>query len=323
MNAILQLLMSPAIVSLLVGLIIGVFTSVSFPPIAVELISLYLIFTIGFKGGMCLGVAGQCTPPLLMLTVIGAVIGFIQPFIHYAIVRKTTNLNRVNAAAVATAYGSISIVTFITAVTFLNENNVMYDTFMSAVAGIMEIPALFSGLWLLHKEQRMKGNDGFGVITDIVQAVLATKKIMVIFIGFFVGFLLRNYQTAQFTQLVIAPFTVMLVLFMLDIGIKIAKQRSYIAQLRPALLAFAIYMPIINGLLGLGIAHFFDIAVGSAVLFALLLASASYIAVPALIRTQTDEAKEVIYLPLALGITLPFNILIGLPFFYYLAQYLI
>jgi uncharacterized protein len=322
MNTLIQLLMSPAIVSLLVGLTVGIFTSVVFPTMLVDIISLYLIFTIGFKGGMCLGIANQCTPPLLLLTAIGLVIGFIQPFIHYAILRKTTDLDRINAAAVATAYGSISIVTFITAVAFLNESNVPYDNFMSALAGIMEIPALFSGLWLLHKEQRRQDSNNFGVITDIIQAVLATKKIMVIFVGFFVGFLLRDYQKAPFAQLIVAPFTIILVLFMLDIGIKIAKQRSYIAQLRPSVLAFAIYMPIINGSIGLFITHLLSVEIGSAVLFALLLASASYIAVPALIRTQTDKAKEAIYLPLALGITLPFNVLVSLPLFYYIALYM-
>jgi hypothetical protein len=191
---------------------------------------------------------------------------------------------------------------------------------MSAIAGMMEIPAIFSGLFLIKHEEVDGDKHFFASLLTICKAILMCKKISFIFIGFATGFLLRNYQTDMIDMMIIGPFTFMLVLFMLDIGIKIAKQKSYIRQFSPSIAAFAIYMPIINGSLGLLIAQKFVIFPGSAILFALLLASASYIAVPAIMGTQTNDAKEAIYLPMSLGITLPFNLLIGLPIYYYLQQ---
>lgn len=322
MNAFFQLLLNPAIVSLVAGVIIGIFASVKFPKRLVDLISLYLIFTIGFKGGACVGVASECRPALISLAFIGLIIGFLQPFINYVILKKSTSLDRINAAAVATQYGSISIVTFITALKFLSERSVVYDSFMTAIAGMMEIPALFSGLWIIKQDGQFKDGHYFKVIGDIFKSVFSCKKITIIFVGFFIGLIFRRFEIDFVNDLIIWPFNYMLILFMVDIGIKIAKQREYIHQISPALLAFAIYMPVISGIVGLLIANQMGLTLGSQLLFTLLLASASYIAVPAVIRTQTDKAKEVIYLPLALGVTLPFNILLGIPLFYYLAKLL-
>jgi hypothetical protein len=257
------------------------------------------------------------------LTIVGIIIGLIQPLIHYFILKKTTTLDKETAAVVAAEYGSISIVTFITAVTFLNERAIMYGRFMPAIAGIMEIPALITGLWLV-KHQKNK-QDGTGIVQlagSIIHAIATCKKLSFIFIGFFAGLILSKYPMPHISNAIIWPFTIMLVLFMIDIGIKIIKQKSAIRQFSPALLAFALYMPIINGCIGLLIAHQFAEHLGSVLLFAVLVSSASYIAVPAVMSTQAPNAQEAVYLPLSLGVTLPFNILFGIPLYYYLGQYL-
>jgi hypothetical protein len=324
MNAFIQLLTNPAIVSLFAGGLIGAYSTITIPIILVEAISSYLIFTIGFKGGLCYGVTDQCTnSPLGALTIVGIIIGLIQPLIHYFILKKTTTLDKETAAVVAAEYGSISIVTFITAVTFLNERAIMYGRFMPAIAGIMEIPALITGLWLV-KHQKNK-QDGTGIVQlagSIIHAIATCKKLSFIFIGFFAGLILSKYPMPHISNAIIWPFTIMLVLFMIDIGIKIIKQKSAIRQFSPALLAFALYMPIINGCIGLLIAHQFAEHLGSVLLFAVLVSSASYIAVPAVMSTQAPNAQEAVYLPLSLGVTLPFNILFGIPLYYYLGQYL-
>lgn len=314
-----QVFFNPAIVSLVVGIVGGIYTTLNFPAKLSELISYYLIFAIGFKGGACLGFANQCSFAVVNLAVAGLLIGLIQPFIHYFILKKTTALDRVNAAAVATQYGSISIITFITAVKFLNEQDIPYDTFMTAVAGLMEIPALFSGIFIIKKKDHDFDGGFIKNVFSICKSIFGCPKIFVIFIGFFVGLLLGQYKLSIANDIVLWPFNYILILFMIDIGIKIAKQRASIHHLKPALLAFGIYMPIINGCLGILIASKLVASVGSIFLFGILLASASYIAVPAVIRTQTSKAKEVIYLPLALGVTLPFNIIVGIPLFYYLS----
>jgi hypothetical protein len=301
---------------------VGICSSFSLPAFIAEFAASYLIFTIGFKGGLCLGIANQCTPPLINLALLGIVIGFLQPFIHYVVLKKTTSLDHVNAAVIAAQYGSISIVTFITALTYLNQNNVPYDTFMSAIAGIMEIPALFSGLWLLKKDSADNKQSFLVSLVIITKKIVLCRKIMLIFLGFFVGLLLRNVQTGLISSIIVWPFSGLLIVFMIDIGIKIAWQRSYLNQISPSLIAFGIYAPIINGICGLIVARLMAVHIGTQLLFALLMASASYIAVPAIIGTQTKGAKEVIYLPLALAVTLPFNILLGIPLFYYCAQLL-
>lgn len=320
MNILISLLTNPALISLLVGILLGTYTWVIFEPWLAEFIAGYLIFTIGFKGGACLGIAHACTPPLMVLTGIGVLIGFAQPFLYYILLKKVSVLDTINVAVIAAQYGSISIVTFITGVAFLHEHGMPYDTFMSALAGIMELPALVSGLWIIHYQKHNTQKGRSRVMIDIAKSIIACRKILLIFIGFFVGFLLRNQPTGTFTSVLMLPFNGILVAFMLDIGIKIAQQRVLIKQIDRALIIFAVFIPLINGILGLFIAQPFITYKGSAVLFALLLASASYIAVPAVMRAQAPEAKEAIYLPLALGITLPFNIIIGIPLLYWLAH---
>ncbi|HRN78458.1 MAG TPA: sodium-dependent bicarbonate transport family permease [Candidatus Dependentiae bacterium] len=321
MNAFAQLLTNPAIISLLVGGFIGTYATLKLPSAFVELISIYLIFTIGFKGGLCYGAIDQCTTsPLGRLAIIGILLGFIQPLIHYYILRKITTLHRETIAVIAAEYGSISIVTFITAVTFLNERAITYGRFMPAVAGIMEIPAIITGLWIIKHDQHNLGL--FPLLKNIMQAMLTCKKLSFIFIGFASGLFLSQYPIDFISQAIIWPFTAILILFMIDIGTKIATQKNAIKQFSPALLGFAIGMPIINGCIGLLVASQFAEHFGSVLLFAVLTSSASYIAVPAVMRTQAPDAQEAIYLPLALGVTLPFNIIIGIPLYYYIGQYL-
>lgn len=320
MNMFLQILLNPAIISLSAGLVLGLISDYKLPKWLVDFVSVYLIFTIGYKGGACLGVANACTPPLFALAGIGIVLGLIQPFIHFFILKKSTSLDRQTAAVVAAEYGSISVVTFITAVTFLNTQGIPHDTFMSAIAGLMEIPALFSGIWLLRDTNT--NTSLFQSFLQITLAILSSVKICSIFIGFIAGALASWYLPAIISTIVTWPFILLLILFMIDIGIKIAKQKEAIAQFKPALIAFGIYMPIINGCIGVLIASQFASLTGSIVLFAILVASASYIAVPAIMTTQARKAQEAVYLPMSLGITLPFNVIFGIPLFLYLASIL-
>lgn len=315
MNGFISLFINPAIISLFLGALVGINNLFTLPRNLISLVSLYLIFTIGFKGGACLGVAGLCTPPLLALAGAGVIIGFIQPFINNAILKKTTNLDSETAAVIAAEYGSISIVTFITSLSFLAQQGIHYSNFMMALAGIMEIPAIFTGLLLLQQNKRKTAS-----FVSMSKEILLCPKISAIFVGFGVGLIFKilHYDTASYA--IIAPFNAALILFMLDIGAAIGSQKEAIKSFSPNLIAFAILMPIIYGTSGLFIARLLVDDLGSAVLFAMLMASASYIAVPAILRSKAPKALESIYLPLSLGITLPFNVLIGLPYLIYIAS---
>lgn len=322
MNPLIQLISNPAIISMTVGFIIGLYQLLEIPASLSNLISLYLIFAIGLKGGMCLGVTNACTPPLLGLIVVGIIIGFIQPFINFFILKKTVKLDIDTMAVLASEYGSISIVTFVTAITFLKQYGVAYDTFMSAIAGTMEIPAIFTGLILLQKSKQTK-HSLIKTSLDICYKIVCSKKISFIFIGFFTGFIFRAYSTHPITQWVLWPFTLALIVFMIDVGIKIAKQRTYIYEFDWKLIAFGIYMPIIAGNIGVFISALMGVGLGSTLLFGVLVGSASYIAVPAIMSSQAPEAKKAIYLPMSLGITLAFNLVCGIPLFFWVARHLI
>ncbi len=321
MNAFIHLLTNPAILSLLGGIALGLYATVQFPKWINELVAIYLIFTIGFKGGACLGVANQCSPPLILLATIGVLLGFIKPFLFNVILKKITTLDESTIAVIAAQYGSISIVTFITAISFLNDQYISYDTFMMALAGIMEVPALCSGLWLIqkHKIGPSHKKNIFSLL-NITKAIFTDKKISVMFLGFFVGWAAEIVQMKVIESVVVTPFTLMLILLMIDIGIKIAHQKQHLAEFKWPLIAFGIGMPICTATVGLFIALSIGTNLGSSILFAVLLSSASYIAVPAIMGAQAHEAKQVIYLPLALGITLPFNLMIGIPLYYYVGR---
>ncbi len=316
MNLIFELLTNPAIVSLIAGVAIGIVTTVKVPRWFSDIVSIYLIFVIGLKGGACLGTFDACTPALLSLAVIGAVIGFFQPFVYYWLLRILSRIDDSTRVIVASQYGSISIVTFVTGMSFLTKHGIAYDSFMSFVAGIMEVPAIFSGLLLVEYRKSEKHKSLFAILFEIAKNIILCKKISMIFVGFFVGYLMHIFDFDSVANVLKWPFDALLILFMIDIGIKIAGQRSHFSSFTPGLLAFGVGVPLVSGVVGVLIAPYFSPLPGTALLFALLLASASYIAVPAVMSARVRDAKEAVYLPLALGVTLPFNIMIGIPLFY-------
>jgi len=320
--ALLSFITNPAISSLVVGFLMGIYTRFKVPKNISLLVSLYLVFCIGLKGGLCLGVSHACSSSLIILMVCGLVIGFLQPFIYFFLLRYVAQLDFETHVVVAAQYGSISIVTFVSALSFLQQYAIHYETFMTAVAGMMELPALFSGLFML-KSAHSSGKELVKSLGAITYKIVTSKKISFIFFGFFTGFMLRDYAQHVGIQAFLWPFTAMLVAFMIDIGIKVAQKRHYIYEFTWPLIAFGIYIPIISGSLSIIISWLLATSVGTAVLFAVLIASASYIAVPAVMATQAPNAKEVIYLPLSLCITLPFNLVIGIPLFYFIANYVL
>lgn len=316
MNLIIELLTNPAIISLSVGFFIGIARTFTIPRWLSECLAIYLIFIIGLKGGACLGAFNACTPALFSLAAVGALVGFIQPFIYYAILSVLGRIDSDTRAVIASQYGSISIVTFVTGISFLTHYQVSYDSFMSFVAGIMEIPAIFSGLLLVEYRKSQKDRSLVTTLVNITQNIILCKKINMIFVGFLAGSLLKIFGIESLFSALILPFNFVLIIFMIDIGIKIAGQRSHFSSFTPGLLMFGIGAPLVSGILGIIIASYFTHTPGTILLFALLLASASYIAVPAIMSTRVKGAKEALYLPLSLGITLPFNIMIGIPLFY-------
>ncbi|MEX0350773.1 MAG: sodium-dependent bicarbonate transport family permease [Paracoccaceae bacterium] len=308
-------LLVPTILFFVLGLIAAFARSdLSIPSGAAKFMSLYLLLSIGFKGGASLAEHGIGTDVLVAI-LSGVLLSFLLPFVAYGLLRLITRLDALNAAAVAGHYGSISIVTFVTATSLLELSGVAYDGFMVAVAAAMEVPAILSALWLAHR-----AGQGGAKTTGLWRDLLANGSIVLLTGAFVIGAVTGGKGMQMIAPFIVTPFTGILCLFLLDMGL--AAGRSLIANrnmLSPGLFLFGVAMPVIGALFAFVLGQMAGLAEGSLFLLMVLSASASYIAVPAAMQIALPKAEAGIYLTLSLGVTFPFNITIGLPLFLWLA----
>jgi uncharacterized protein len=292
-------------------------------------LAIYLMLAIGFKGGAAMSGGGGAGMLGAMLA--GILLSFSIPLIGFALLRATTALDRVTAAAVAAHYGSVSVVTFVTAVSFLALQEVPYNQAMVAVVALMETPAIITGLLLARG---FGGGGGAaasgtsaaaarsGVSAHLAREVLLNGSVVVLVGAFVIGWITGEKGLERVAPFVIEPFTGVLCLFLLEMGLVASRQLAGSRVLRPGLLAFGIYMPLIGATFGLGVAALLGLDLGSGTLLAVLVASASYIAVPAAMRMALPKANAAVYLTLALAVTFPFNVIIGIPLYFAAAQWL-
>lgn len=279
--------------------------------------SLYLLLSIGFKGGAELHKSGLT---LEIASTLGTAIlmALLVPLWTFFVLRKKLDL--ANAAALASAYGSVSAVTFIAAVSFLNQLHIPSGGHMIAALALMESPAIILGIALMRF---MRPSDGTPFSwPHLLRDAFANGSVMVL-----CGALLIGLLTGENGSKALAPFTSdifrgMLCLFLLDMGLVSGRQLRHIRQLGLFSVAFAVLCPLVNAALAIGFAYALRIGPGDALLFAALCASASYIAVPAAMRLAIPEANPGIYVTMALALTFPFNILLGLPLYFGVIQLL-
>lgn len=312
-------LISPMVLFFALGFAAALARSdLSFPEAAAKTLSLYLLFAIGFKGGA--GVAEHGIDTALALTLLaGAVLSAVIPLIAFVGLRVVSRLSLVDAAAVAAHYGSISIVTFVAATSALTSLNMPYEGYMVAVAAIMETPAILVALWLARSAiaARPKTEADGGLLREI-----ALNGSIVMLVGaFLIGWITGPAGLADISGLITDPFKGVLCLFLLDMGLVAGRgMRTGARNLSLPVILFGLVMPLIGGTLGgltgalIGLSH------GGIALLATLSASASYIAVPAAMRVALPEANPSIYLTLSLGVTFPFNLVIGIPLYIALAN---
>jgi hypothetical protein len=311
-----ETLVTPIVLSFVLGLFAALVRSdLSIPEAVAKGMSLYLLFAIGFKGGVSLADHGiDLTLGLTLLT--GIILSAAIPLIAYVILRGLSGLSALDAAAVAGHYGSISIVTFVAASSVLESRGIPYDGYMVAVAAAMEAPAILSALWLVT---RSKG--GGKMEPGLWREIMLNGSIVLLIGAFLIGMITGEEGLTEIAPLVIAPFKGVLCLFLLDMGIIAGRGlRKGRGVLDAGALAFGIIMPLLGSLLGLGAAVLLGLPLGSALLLIVLSASASYIAVPAAMRVALPEANPSIYLTLSLGVTFPFNLVIGIPLYLALAS---
>lgn len=315
-----QNLVSPSILFFLLGCLSGFIKSdLVIPDSISRYLSIYLMIAIGFKGGVALTNTPEINGQVVSMLLVGLGIGFIQPFVGFALLKITTKLDRTTAAAVSAHYGSISVVTFATAVSFLQEGHFLYAGCIVVVLALMEAPAILSGLMIanhgLSKElERRKSN---------MREIFTNGAILLLMGSFLIGILTGKEGLEKMTGFLVDPFQGFLALFLLDMGLLVTRQAHHLKEFSPSLFVFGIYMPLIGAAFGAGLSKVLGLDIGTGTLFMVLCASASYIAVPAAMRTALPNAKAEVYIPLSLGITFPFNILIGIPFYFLIARYIL
>ncbi len=282
-----------------------------------KFISLYLLMAIGFKGGVELHHSGFSTQVGLVL-LFAMLMAIITPLYAYWILKK--RLDVPNAAALAAAFGSVSAVTFITASNILQDADIKYGGEMIAAMALMESPSIIIGVWLYRKYHDHGTNAQHMDFKELVREAFLNGSIVVLLGSLIVG-LVSHDKGMQ----IMKPFTGdifkgMLSFFLLDMGVVAGRRLGAIKQAGLFLIGFGILLPLFNACLGIAISSLIGLNQGNAFMFTVLCASASYIAVPAAMRIAVPEANPGIYVPVALAITFPFNIMVGLPLYYYVLE---
>lgn len=291
------------------------------PPCLNKWLTVYILFSIGLKGGGPLLEHSSFSDSSFFL-ILGSLIfwGLLTPFFAYYLLRVFTHVDRLTAAAIGASFGSVSVMTFVGAISFLDQLNVDYQKLIIAILSIMEIPAIISGVLIAKAASDENGNFPRSSKTfELLRKALFNKAVIGIVIGLLTGAILHSIHFDQASSRILFFFKPLLCLFLFDMGLKVSSQKEHFSLFSWRLNFFGLYMPLIGGSFGLVLSYILGLNVGTGTLVAVLTASASYIAVPAAMRIVLPEAKEAIYLPLSLGIAFPFNMIIGIPLYYYLA----
>lgn len=319
LNVMSQNLLTPAVLFFILGITAGFFKSdLEIPDSISRYLSLYLMMAIGFKGGVAIANTNEFGADVIGAIVAGVIFGFLQPFLGYGLLKLTTKLDSPTAAAVAAHYGSISMVTFATAAAFLKTNEVIYAGYIVAILALMEAPAILAGLFIAHKADP-KTKHTAEEKKLLTKEIFTNGAILLLFGSFIIGWITGQPGMDKVDGFLNTPFQGVLCLFLLDMGLLVAKNLHHLKNFTFPLALFGIYMPLIGASIGLSTSYLLGLDVGTGTLFTVLCASASYIAVPAAMRLALPEAKAAIYIPMSLAITFPFNVVFGIPLYFTLA----
>ncbi len=287
--------------------------------------SLYLLLAIGFKGGVELRHSGITLE--ISLTLLASIImASLVPLYAFFLLKKSFNVY--NAAAIAATYGSVSAVTFITATSFLNDVQQPYGGHMVAALALMESPAIIVGVALANFYRDRSGQtkskrEQRSSLRNVFKEAFSNGSVVLILGSLLIGILSGEKGATALSPFTEDIFKGMLTFFLLDMGLLAAKRIKGIQRVGSFAILFGLAVPIFNSIVGLGVAWLIGLSVGDALLFVVLCAGASYIAVPAAMRMALPRANPGVYVPMALAITFPFNIVIGIPIYYYAAGWLL
>lgn len=320
-----QNLLDPAILFFIFGVLAGaVKSNLEIPQPISRFLSLYLLMALGLKGGFALASAGFTSQVATSLGC-AVLLAVVVPVLGYSVLRRF--LSGFDAAAVAATYGSVSAVTFVTAVQTLENQQIAFGGYMSAAMALMESPAIILAVLLansLRKRQPAQNDQVSGgpsvSLGKILHESLTDGAQLLLLGAMLIGMLSGDAGKAAMQPFSGDLFKGMLAFFLLDMGLLTARSLPQVRDKSPWLIAYAVVGPLVHASLALGLAVALALPAGDAILLMVLAASASYIAVPAVLRHAIPEASPSLYFGLSLGITFPLNILFGIPLYTHVAM---
>lgn len=305
-------LTNPALLFFFLGLIaVNVKSDLKIPENSSKFISLYLLLSIGFKGGQELA-HSEITQEIIWSLFFGIFLALVVPIYCYYILRLKLSVE--NAGAIAAAYGSVSAVTFVTTISFLEMEGIPFGGHMVAVMALMEAPSIIIGVLLMAYYNKNKTENKTSY-KSIIHHSLTNGSVILILGSLVVGYLANDAQAEGIKPFTTDIFKGFLAVFLLDMGIVSGSKLKALIKKGWFTVSFAIIIPIINGCLVAVVSGFFMEEVGNRLLMSILAASASYIAVPAAMKLAAPKANPGLYIPMALAITFPFNITLGMPLY--------
>jgi len=305
-------LTNPALLFFFLGIIaVQLKSDLKIPENSSKFISLYLLLAIGFKGGQELS-HSEFNLEIIWSLLFGIFLAVVVPVYAFFILRRKFSIE--NSGAIAAAYGSVSAVTFVTAISFLEIEQIPFSGHMVAVMALMEAPSIMVGLLLIMIFKKGENKSEVPLKT-VLQHALFNGSVLLIIGSLVIGFLASDAQAEGIKPFTTDIFKGFLSVFLLDMGITSGKKISELIKKGWFALVFAIVIPILNGVLVAMASGLFVTEIGNRLLFAILAASASYIAVPAAMKIAAPKASPSLYIPMALAITFPFNITFGMPLY--------
>ncbi|MDQ1246472.1 MAG: uncharacterized protein QG597_840 [Actinomycetota bacterium] len=316
-------LTSVPVLAFVLGLVaVGLRSDLRLPDAIYQVLSMYLLLAIGLKGGVALreSQVSEVVAPVLLTVVLGVLI----PLACFALLRLLTSLSRVDRGAMAAHYGSTSLVTFTAALVFLDSENIDYDGYVATLLTVMEVPGIVVGLLLAGAGAAGAAGASAALATrwsETVREVLLGRSIVLLVGGLLIGVVTGPVGYAKVEPLFGSLFIGALALFLLEMGVLTGRRLGDVRRAGWGLVAFALIFPFVAATAGIVAGVVIGMSVGTATVLGVLCASASYIAAPAAVRLALPEANPGITLAASLGITFPMNLVIGIPLYLALAEF--
>lgn len=290
-------------------------SDVRVPDAIYQFLSIYLLFGIGLKGGHSLKSTPLADLVVPALTTLAC--GVLIPLLAFTFLKLARGLNNIDRGSIAAHYGSTSLVTFSAAILFLESNSIFVEGFAPALLTIMEIPGLIVGIFLASRSLTTKVG-----WTETMREVLLGKTVLLLIGGLAIGFITSNQGYEKVSPFFVDLLSGFLVLFLIHLGYLAGSSFAEIKSVGRPLVIFAIFFPILSGAIGVSAGSLIGLSVGGATMLGVLSASASYIAAPAAVSVALPQASKTVALMSSIGITFPFNLILGIPIYYRFAELL-